>query len=111
MAPRRRRISAATAAVLEIFLAHPDRDFYGLEIIRAAGIGSGSLYPILHRLEEWDLLLASWERLEDAAARRTRPRRRYRLNPEKRERARDLHREWSTANPDRAPALEPGFAI
>jgi PadR family transcriptional regulator PadR len=76
-----RRISDQTASVLRLFLNRPKTEFFGLEILKDAGLASGSLYPILHRLEERGILESRWEPLEDAVASSRRPRRLYRLNP------------------------------
>ena len=43
--------SKATAKVLIAFLEHPARDQYGFGLMGATGVKSGSLYPILERLE------------------------------------------------------------
>lgn len=37
----------------------PDKELYGLQIAEATGLGRGTAYPILERLEE-DGLLTSW---------------------------------------------------
>ena len=105
-----RRISPATAAVLELFLREPGSEFYGLEIINRTGIKSGSLYPILHRLEARELLLGSWEDLDMAAERGSRPRRRYRLNLNQIEHARGLHAAWLSSVSGGALKPRIGFA-
>jgi DNA-binding PadR family transcriptional regulator len=48
-------ITPKMAKVLKIFLEDPDRPRYGFEIMRLTGLASGSLYPMLARLEraEW----------------------------------------------------------
>jgi DNA-binding MarR family transcriptional regulator len=92
-----RRISDATASVLRLFLERPDAEFYGLEVIRLTGIKSGSLYPILGRLESRGVLVAAWEDLTSATERGTRPRRRYQLNPLQHDLAREMHAEWVAA--------------
>lgn len=76
--------------MLQLFVDEPERERFGLEIIKQAGIPSGSLYPILHRLEERGLLLASWEEMATAVEQRRRPRRRYRLDADRRAVAREL---------------------
>lgn len=67
--------------MLRIFLDDPELAWFGLDIIRATGIASGSLYPILHRFEDEGLLTSEWERLEIATREKRRPRRQYRLVP------------------------------
>ena len=54
------RMTAQTIAILEFFLAEPERQRYGLEIADAVGLKSGVLYPALHRLYE-----AGWLERED----------------------------------------------
>ena len=49
---------------------------YGLEIIEATGVSSGTVYPILRRLEREGLAGAQWES-EEIARREQRPTRRY----------------------------------
>jgi DNA-binding PadR family transcriptional regulator len=52
------------------------RERYGYDLARATGLASGTLYPILIRLEERGLLEARWEMGEG------RPRHVYRLTPD-----------------------------
>lgn len=61
-------------------MADPAAEWYGLDLAREAGLKSGSLYPILSRLEEAGWLTGRWEDVEPSDA--GRPRRRYyRLTP------------------------------
>lgn len=39
------------ATVLKIFLEDPDQPRYGFELMKLTGLASGSLYPMLARLE------------------------------------------------------------
>jgi len=49
---------------------------YGFDIMEASGLPSGTVYPVLRRLEEWGHVTSRWE--EEAAARvEGRPRRRF----------------------------------
>jgi PadR family transcriptional regulator, regulatory protein PadR len=73
-----RRISAETAAVLRFFLRDPATERYGLEVLRGCALSSGSLYPILARLEGRDVLVSRRGGEHDEAA-PGRPRRYYRL--------------------------------
>ncbi len=70
-----RRMSLQTQAVLRALLDAPHVQLYGLEISKAAGLPSGSLYPILARLEREGLIASQWEDLNPHEA--GRPRRRY----------------------------------
>jgi PadR family transcriptional regulator, regulatory protein PadR len=75
---RPRRPSPQTARVLAALVVDPARWRYGYELGVEVGLPSGSLYPILVRLSDRDLLEASWE-VEPRAGR---PRRHlYRLTP------------------------------
>ena len=56
-----RRPSAQTLAVLRAFAAEPSAWRYGYELGREVGLQAGSLYPILMRLSDRELLEASWE--------------------------------------------------
>lgn len=64
-----------TLAVLRVLLDHPLQQHYGLELSKAAGLPSGSLYPILARLEQNGWLASDWEQVDLHEA--GRPRRRY----------------------------------
>lgn len=75
------RVTAAVAKVLAAFLADADQDQYGLELMRATGHPSGTLYPILVRLQRAGWISASWEDVDPAAAGRP-ARRYYRLTPQ-----------------------------
>ena len=76
-----RRLSHQAASVLELFVDEPNRRRFGLEIIREASIPSGVLYPILHLLEDRELLDSSWEDEQTATRECRRPRRQYWLSP------------------------------
>jgi alpha-1,2-mannosyltransferase len=47
-------------AVLASLAAEPDRPWHGLDLARRAGLSSGSLYPILVRLQRAGLIEAHW---------------------------------------------------
>lgn len=57
------RVTPATLDVLEALLG-PDEELYGLKIARNAGRKTGSVYPILARLEEAGWVESCWEREE-----------------------------------------------
>jgi DNA-binding PadR family transcriptional regulator len=77
-----------TQLVLSALLSDPTREMYGLQICAAAGLPSGTIHPILGRLEhEFGWLSSRWENIEPEAE--GRPRRRYyRLTEDGAERAR-----------------------
>ena len=45
------RITTAVAKVLKVFLEDIDQERYGFELMQRSGLASGTLYPILARLE------------------------------------------------------------
>jgi PadR family transcriptional regulator, regulatory protein PadR len=75
------RLTLQTLQVLHALLADPAREHYGLEICRDTGLPTGSIYPILARLETSGLVISAWEDLDETAAKRRR-RRYYRLTPD-----------------------------
>ncbi|MEV6367528.1 helix-turn-helix transcriptional regulator [Micromonospora musae] len=63
------RIGAATVDVLRVLL-DSDRPRWGLEIIKLTGRPSGSVYPLLERLERNGWLTSRWEETERRGPRR-----------------------------------------
>jgi PadR family transcriptional regulator, regulatory protein PadR len=47
--------------VLAAFLADPTSPRYGYDLMKAARLPSGTLYPLLARLERQKLVAAAWE--------------------------------------------------
>jgi len=92
---RRRRISDETATVLAFFLADPGKERYGREIVIETKLKSGSLYPILRRLESREILISAWEDLQGAVDDGRRPRRLYTLRGT--DEAQGLLAEWRAA--------------
>ena len=64
-----------TQFVLEAFLADPGRQLYGLELCEECGLASGSVHPILARLEGVGWLESAWEDVDPQNV--GRPARRY----------------------------------
>lgn len=50
------KMTLQTRQVLAEFLKDPDAERYGLDVSEATGLGRGTTYPILERLEEEGLL-------------------------------------------------------
>ena len=75
------RITAAVSKVLAAFLEDPEEVRYGLDLMRASGHPSGTLYPILLRLQNAGWVEAYWEDIDPVAAGRP-ARRYYRLTPD-----------------------------
>jgi PadR family transcriptional regulator PadR len=72
------RITLPTAAVLRQMLEDPAADYYGFALAEATSFPSGTIYPVLARLETAGWLASFWE--EGDPAELERPRRRmYRL--------------------------------
>lgn len=68
-------MTLATQAVLRVMLDDPSASRYGFDIAREAGMATGSLYPILARLEQIGWLESYWE--DQTPETEGRPRRRY----------------------------------
>ena len=64
-----------TQLVLRALLDDPARELYGVEIGAAAGLPSGTVHPILARLEGVGWLQSRWEDIDPRAE--GRPARRY----------------------------------
>ncbi|MET7395810.1 PadR family transcriptional regulator [Dactylosporangium sp. NPDC005572] len=62
--PRLPHSSPQTLRVFDALLAEPATWRYGYDLSRETGLASGSLYPILIRLAEADLLETRWEPAE-----------------------------------------------
>ena len=82
------RMTHATKRVLQILVDAPRPQVYGGELNAATGLPSGTLYPILRRLEDEAWLTSEWEPVDETIARRRR-RRYYRLTEKGRAAARD----------------------
>jgi DNA-binding PadR family transcriptional regulator len=74
------RMTLQAKTVLRMLAADPGREVYGLEIIRATGLISGSVYPLLGRLESSGWLTSRAEQITPATEGRP-PRRYYRITP------------------------------
>jgi PadR family transcriptional regulator PadR len=61
--------------VLHAMLETPASVHYGFDLLRRTGLKSGSLYPILARMEAEGLVTSSWEDVNPSEE--GRPRRRY----------------------------------
>ncbi|KUN84170.1 PadR family transcriptional regulator [Streptomyces griseoruber] len=78
-----------TQLVLRAFLEDPATERYGLELCELAGLPSGTVYPILARLEQVGWVDGAWEdpAVHEGAGR---PRRRfYRITEDGAEQARE----------------------
>ncbi len=98
------RISPETLRVLEIFFESPAEWRYGYDLSRETGLKSGTLYPILMRLEKHKLLVARWVTTEPGVP----PRHTYKLTPDGLELARVKLAEARPALATRRPAWGKG---
>ncbi|MGW0436101.1 PadR family transcriptional regulator [Micromonospora sp. NPDC003197] len=75
------RLTTAVARVLTAFLEDPTMDRYGLDLIGVTGLPSGTLYPILVRLQRAGWVDSAWEDIDPVTTGRP-ARRYYRLTPD-----------------------------
>ena len=103
------RMTMATQLVLLALLAEPTEELYGSEIGDAAGLMSGTVHPILARLEGAGWVESRWEDVDPQVAGRP-ARRYYRLTGEGTRHARAELARAPRPQPGRlAPRPEPGL--
>lgn len=71
-----KRVTYPTACVLQ---ALANGKAFGLEIVEYTGLPSGTVYPILRRLERYRLVRSKWEAPVEASGNRRPRRRNYQL--------------------------------
>jgi PadR family transcriptional regulator PadR len=86
--------------VLSAFLADPAAPRYGYDLMKVSRLPSGTLYPLLARLERQKLVASAWETPQHEGQR---PRKYYRLTGEGIRTAR-LELAQASARGHRAPA-------
>lgn len=69
-----RKASTATRLVFQAFLDAPSDETYGFALAEATGLPSGTIYPILRRLEDDGFIKSRWAEVDTGTQRR---RRRY----------------------------------
>jgi PadR family transcriptional regulator, regulatory protein PadR len=69
------RMTIPTQLVLGVLLSDPAEERYGYEIGESAGLASGTVHPILARLEGAGWVESRWEEVDSRSA--GRPARRY----------------------------------
>jgi PadR family transcriptional regulator PadR len=74
-------MTGPTLKVLAELLRQPMKDVSGADVARSTGLASGTLYPILIRLESAKWVTSCWEEVEPSEVKRPR-RRLYRLTGE-----------------------------
>ena len=99
------RMTIPTQLVLQVLLAEPGEERYGYEIGDSAGLASGTVHPILARLEGVGWVESRWEDVDSRVAGRP-ARRYYRLTadgaqaaPEALARAHRPRRAWLNPQP------------
>ena len=75
------RVTTGVARLLAALVVEPGEWRYGLDLMRATGQASGSLYPILTRLLDAGWLESEWEQVDPVVEGRP-ARRYYRLTPD-----------------------------
>lgn len=98
------RLSRETLLILQQFAEHSSEWRYGYELSRETGLKSGTLYPILMRLEKCGLLVARWVATDEGVP----PRHTYRLTPNGLELARTRLADARPRPVLRQPALSRG---
>jgi PadR family transcriptional regulator PadR len=78
---RRVKLTASLERVLRVFLTDTSALHYGYDLMKAARLPSGTLYPMLARLQEQGLVTSQWEPQPDDAGGRP-PRKYYQLTGE-----------------------------
>jgi PadR family transcriptional regulator PadR len=80
------KMTATTLGVLSVLLSG-DEQLYGLKIAQETGLLTGTVYPILARLEQAGWVTSAWEEGDEPASHRGPRRRFYTLTPTGRQRA------------------------
>jgi PadR family transcriptional regulator, regulatory protein PadR len=87
------RMSLQTLKVLEAFLDNPNDELSGADVMQRCRLASGTLYPILLRLESAGWFISRWESVDPSSVGRPR-RRHYRLTPTGLRRASEVFAEF-----------------
>ena len=72
------RVTSALIQVAAAIMDNGDQRLWGYELSRQAGVRSGVLYPIMHRMLDEGWLTDGWEALDPSVDKRP-PRRYYKL--------------------------------
>ncbi len=75
------KLTAPLERVLRVFLTDTTARHYGYDLMKAAKLPSGTLYPMLARLEDEGLVTSQWEPQQPDAGGRP-PRKYYQLTGE-----------------------------
>jgi PadR family transcriptional regulator, regulatory protein PadR len=75
------KLTGPLERVLRVFLDDPAAGHYGYDLMKAAQLPSGTLYPMLARLQDQGLVTTQWEPRAEPAGGRP-PRKYYQLTGE-----------------------------
>lgn len=75
------KLTGPLERVLRVMLTDPSTPQYGYDLMKAAKLPSGTLYPMLARLQQDGLMASEWEAQRENAGGRP-PRKYYRLTAE-----------------------------
>ena len=105
------KLTGPLERVLRAFLADPAAPRYGYDLMKASGLPSGTLYPLLSRLQEQGLVTSAWEPAGTDSSGRP-ARRYYRLTDEGIERGRqELARPARSGRPGRGGRVPRGGRV
>ena len=91
------RLTQQTLKVLGALISGRVRELSGADIAKSTQLSSGTLYPILYRLEQVGWVKSNWEVGDPALLRRPR-RRYYRVTAEGARRVKEVVRELTPGN-------------
>jgi len=101
------KLTGPLERVLRVLVADPSAQHYGYDLMKAARLPSGTLYPMLARLQQEGLVDSEWEEPRQDAGGRP-PRKYYRLTAEGARVARlELARAAAVPRPSRHVAARP----
>jgi hypothetical protein len=61
------QVTRPVLRILRVFMDDPAIARYGLELAKLTGLQSGTLYPVLARMENHGLVTADWEDIDESA--------------------------------------------
>ena len=105
MGKRKRKLSLQALRILNYLFQNPAKEICGADIIKELNIASGSLYPILLRLESQDFDESEWETEDPSALKRPR-RRLYKITGAGIKAAQDAVAEFNSQTIQIGPAYE-----
>ena len=104
---RKRKLSLQALRILYFLFQNPSKEICGADMIKELDIASGSLYPILLRLEGQEFVESDWETVDPSEVKRPR-RRLYKITSIGIKAAQEAVAEFNTATEQLKPAYEGG---